>query len=272
MAKTAARSKAGKKTPAAASAPRKRPAQDKREIFIRQYLIHRNATRAYREAGYVDGAATRQNAHKLLTSEYVQSRIAEADAELLARLDVTVEDVVRRYRDIAFADPAQITSYRLGACRHCHGIAHRYQWRTEDEHSEAVNEAIREANRTGKNPIYPASLEGGTGYSPNVPPHEDCPMCDGRGIPSLHFKDTRLLTPAERALFAGIEQTQHGLKYRFHDQLAALAQLAERLQFFKARDDSRADALARALAEIQERGSKMPLRRDTAEGGTDGAD
>ena len=35
-----------------AKAPRKKPALDKRDDFIRLYLIHKNASQAYREAGY----------------------------------------------------------------------------------------------------------------------------------------------------------------------------------------------------------------------------
>lgn len=60
---------------------------DRREAFVRHFLIHGNATRAYREAGYKDGPGTRQSAHRLLTSADIQARIAEERQELLAMLD-----------------------------------------------------------------------------------------------------------------------------------------------------------------------------------------
>lgn len=202
---------------------------DRRELFIRLYLIHSNASRAYRDAGYKEGTGTRQSAHRLLTSAYIQDRLTEERQKHLLALDLEVDDLMRRYRDIAFADASQITAYRIGACRYCYGIAHAWQWRTAHEHQVAVEEATENAKNTRNSILKLPSIKSGTGYSSVVPPNRNCPECDGRGIPRVVFKDTRLLTQAERALFAGIEQTRHGLKYRFHDQMAALGALAKRL-------------------------------------------
>jgi hypothetical protein len=52
------------------------------------------------------------------------------------------------------------------------------------------------------------------------------------------FKDTRLLSGAERAVFAGVVETRHGTHYRFHNQLEALKELAKRLGFYAAADSS----------------------------------
>lgn len=259
-AKTPGKSKAKAKV-ATAKVPRQKPAQDRRDIFIRQYLIHKNASRAYRESGYEDGPSVHQNASRLLTSDYVQRRLADAKAETLAKLDVKAEDVLRRLVNIAFADAAEITAYEVGACRYCHGVDHHYHWRTQRELDDETSAAIKESDRSGKPVKWPDPI-GGTGYTTKSPPHPDCPECDGAGIPRLRFKDTRLLTPAERALFAGVEQTQNGLRYRFNDQMAAIKHIAEHVQFFKARDEANANAFARAIAEISTRGSKMPLRKD----------
>lgn len=265
--RTSAKGKTKPRGPAKAS--RRKPAQDKREIFIRQYLIHKNASRAYREAGYQDGTGTAQSAHRLLTTAYVQRRLAEEQQQLLEMLDVKVETVFKRLKDVAFGDIAAITEYIVGSCRYCHGVGHQYQWRDEAEHDEAIEEAIRESDRSGKLVKYPPSLDGGTGYSRNVPPHPDCPQCDGDGISRIRFKDTRLMTDAERALFSGVEQTQHGMKYRFEDRMAALERLAENLQFYKERDETNANAVARLIAELQDRGQvgRMPLRKDEPDAG-----
>ena len=108
---------------------------DRREAFIRHYLIHQNAARAYREAGYKDGPGTRQSAHRLLTSAYIQARISEERQKLIAALDVTVETIARRLRDIAFCDIAEIVGCHFGPCRYCHGIDHAYQWRSPAEYA-----------------------------------------------------------------------------------------------------------------------------------------
>lgn len=123
----------------------------RREAFVRHYLIHQNASRAYREAGYKDGHGTRQSAHRLLTSADIQERIAEERQGLLAALDVTVEDLVRRYgnRDIAFADSADIVGLHIGACRYCYGIDHAYQWRTPREFEASQLEACPECALNG---------------------------------------------------------------------------------------------------------------------------
>lgn len=257
-----------RKAPGAAKkrAP-KQPAIDKREVFIRQYLIHKNQSRAYREAGYAVGSGLHQSAHQLFISTYVQARLAEEREKLLSGLDVDVEQVFARFKAIAFGDAAAITEYVISACRYCHGVDHHYQWRTEREFNDATAEAIREADRTGKNAVWP-NHKGGFGFTSNLLPHPDCPECDGDGRPRVRFKDTRLMTDEERALFAGVKQTQHGIEFKFNDQVAALKELAEHLQFYRKRDESNANALARAIAELQDRGQmgRMPLNQGKPEG------
>lgn len=262
----------GKPKPKGRGAPkghRKQPSVDRREIFIRQYLVHKNASQAYRDAGYKDGPGTAQSAHALLISPYVRERIAEEREKHLAALDVSVEHVLDRFKAIAFADAAAITEYVTSACRYCHGVDHHYHWRTQRELDEATAEAIKDSDRTGKPAVWP-DHHGGTGYTMNLLPHPECPECDGDGIRRVRFKDTRLMTPDERKLFAGVKQTQHGIEFKLNDQVAALKELAEHVQFYKARDDHNANALARAIAEIQDRGAmgRMPLRKDQPEGKT----
>lgn len=237
--------------------------RDRREAFVRFYLIHQNASRAYREAGYHDGPGTRQSAHRLLTSAYIQARIQEERQRLLAALDVKVEDVARRFRDIAFADIAEIVGLHIGACRFCHGIDHAYQWRTPGEFKASLADASHEVTLDGsmETQINP---QGGYGYDLNLPPHPDCPECDGYGIPSAVCKDTRLLTDAERAVFAGVVETKYGTHYRFHNQVKALKEIAKRLGFYEARVDRNTNAVARLILDLQTRGQiqRMPLRLD----------
>jgi phage terminase small subunit len=258
MRRAATTSTKGKAKPPAKK-PTKKPAQDKREIFIRQYRIHRNASRAYREAGYNAGTAIHQNAHELLRSRYVADRIAEMDAEDLAKLDVKAFDVTRRLTNIAFADIARITEYHIGACRYCWGIEHRYQWRTPREFSEAVEQHMLKGEAYQANHPAPDN-EGGYGYLAKKDPNPDCPECEGDGIQQVRFKDTRDFTPAERAVFAGVEQTQHGIKYRLNSQPDALLTIAKSLKMFKDEVEvGITDPLAVLLQQILDRAQTMPL-------------
>jgi hypothetical protein len=232
--------------------------ENRREVFIRKYLEIGNASQAYREAGYKDGPGTRQSAQRLLTSAYVQVRILEERQKLLAALDVKVEDVVRRIRDIAFADIADMVALHYGACRYCYGVDHAYQWRTPREFRASLAEPSPECSEETA-----TSPEGGYGYDLNLPPHPDCPECDGCGIPCVVLKDTRLLTDAERAVFAGVVTTRNGTYYRFYNQVEALKVLAVRLGFYTDSDDSQENALALALRELQSKGQigRMQLNK-----------
>jgi len=100
----------------------------RRERCIRRFPVQQNASRAYREAGYKDGPGTRQSAHRRLKNADSQARIQGERQRLLDALDVTVDDVARRFRDIAFADIATIVGLHIGARRFCYGIGHAYQW------------------------------------------------------------------------------------------------------------------------------------------------
>lgn len=243
--------------------PSKRVDYDRREAFVRNYLVYQNASRAYREAGYLDGPGTRQSAHRLLTSAYIQGRLGEERQRLLEALDVKVDDVIGRFRDIAFADIANIVGLHIGACRFCYGRGHAYQWRTVGEYRASLEQtqkasASRSSKEAGGHP------EGGYGYNANVPPSPDCPECDGEGIPRIVFKDTRLFTDSERAVYAGTVETRYGVTYRFHDQMAALQELAKRVGFYDPPRNQAAGTVVRLIHELQSRGQiqAMPLRRD----------
>lgn len=220
---------------------------DRREAFVRHFLVHQNASRAYREAGYQDGPGTRQSAHRLLTSAYIQARLQEERQRLLEALDVRVNDVVRRFRDIAFADISNIVGLHIGACRFCYGTGHAYQWRTVSEYHSSLAETQSDF-ASGNSKAACVQPEGGYGYDANLQPHPDCPECDGEGVPRIVFKDTRLFMDSERAVFAGAVETRHGVNYRFHNQLKALQELAKRVGFFEPASKSDKNTVASMIA------------------------
>lgn len=236
---------------------------DRRERFIRRFLVHQNAARAYREAGYQDGPGTRQSAHRLLTSAYIQGRLEEERQRLLKALDVTVDDVVRRFREIAFADIANVVGLHIRACRFCYGRRNAYPSRTADEY-RACLEQTRKDSASLSIKESGGSPEGGYEYDANLPPSPDCPECDGEGIPRIVFKDTRLFTDSERAVFAGAVETRYGVNYRFHNQMVALHELAKRIGFYDPPRNRETSTVANLIHELQSRGQMqaMPLRRE----------
>jgi phage terminase small subunit len=91
----------------------------------------------------------------------------------------------------------------------------------------------RRARRKEQPPPFTAfDTAGGEGFNPKRDPNPSCPECWGDGDQRVVFKDTRDLSPAARLLFAGVEQTQNGLKVRTHSQPDALVNIGKHLGMF----------------------------------------
>lgn len=238
-----------------------RPLSDRQKAFVTNYLVSRNASDAYRKAGYAAKDANVAGP-RLLANVRIAAEVAKGEAKALKKLALTADDIVAKLELIATADPAKLTGHHIGACRYCWGIDHRYQWRTYREYTEAVELHMLKGEAYCANHPEP-DAEGGIGYRKTARPNPDCPECEGLGQPYVVFADTRDMDPAERELFLGVKQTQHGIEYKMADKAHALDQLAQRTGVFKQRDEDMANALARAITEIQDRTSRAPIRRDT---------
>ncbi len=71
----------------------------KEEKFCREYIVDYNGTQAAIRAGYSPKSA-RQIASRLLTKDYILSRIRAIQIEELEKLSVTPESVIIRFLDI----------------------------------------------------------------------------------------------------------------------------------------------------------------------------
>ena len=96
--------KRDRKTTKAAKAERKPSFEDRRSLFVREYLIDRNATQAAIRAGYSPKTAKQQGS-RLLTDVDVAAQVAAATAKTFDRLEVTKERITRELAKIAFSDP-----------------------------------------------------------------------------------------------------------------------------------------------------------------------
>lgn len=178
-------------------------------IFVGEWLLHGNARRAFLVArpDYVGLYAT-ELAWRMIKKPHIKAEIDRCIAASAKKVELTVEDVVQDIKYVLTADSRDLTEYRRGACRYCHGESHLYQ-RTPQEERNAYNLYLdSEACKKG----IPFNRMGGIGYSPKAEPHKDCPECHGEGIMRVVASDTRTLGAAAAALYAGTKPTAHGVE------------------------------------------------------------
>lgn len=217
--------------------------------FVTEYCVDYNATQAAVRAGYSERSA-RTTGARLLQKANIKAAIADRQADLAVRAEITVEAILRRWWEIANADVNELVELRRECCRHCYGFGHQYQW-TEAEYTRAVDQAV-EAGKPAPDGM------GGFGFDANRPPVPDCPECHGQGWERAHIHDTRKLSPSARRLYAGIQKTKDGFKLLTRDQDAALANLARYFGMFdeKPKTPGGDKPIAEALRELA---NKLPV-------------
>ena len=154
------------------------------------------------------------------------------------RTQVTAARVVQEIALIAFADPRELIETKVGCCRYCWGTDFKRQ-RTQVQR-DADFERWRLKAKDGEE----FDEEGGTGYNPHRAPHPDCIECCGDGLSREVVKDTRYLSPAAAALYAGVRRTKDGIQVLTQDKGAALERLARHLGIFEKDNGQRNDPLA----------------------------
>lgn len=206
------------------------PEIKRRARFVKEYLIDLNGAKAAIRAGYSDTSA-RQIAAELLKVQDISDAIASAMEKRAQRLELTADDVLKRWWSMANADPTELSELRRCCCRYCWGKDFKYQ-RTPREMRETLAQFARDklkAQAENKEFNFEFDEQGGIGFDPRRDPNVKCPECFGEGEERPFFKDTRDASPGAKLLFAGVEQTQHGLKIRTHSQTDALKNVAQHL-------------------------------------------
>lgn len=195
----------------------------KQESFSQHWAVHRSGVGAYRHAYETDGMKAQciaNEASKLLRNRDVASRIEElmaaANTVIIQRQALTIERMLDENADIAFADPSELTQWRIGCCRRCYGEDHRHQWK-EFEYIEALERW--EAQDVKAKAVTPMpDVAGGFGYDQTVEPNPACPACRGEGEGRMVMMDTRKLSPRARKLYRGVKQTRNGVEIEVADQ------------------------------------------------------
>ena len=196
----------------------------KQERFVEEYLVDLNGTQAAIRAGYSPNGAE-VTASKLLTLPKVQAAVSEGRKKLSARTEINQETVLKRWMEIATANPNDLIQFRRVCCRYCFGQGHEYQWVDEAEYERAIHNATI-------NDLDPPEDTGGYGFDPTIRPHPKCPKCHGEGHGEVHANDTRELTGGALALYAGVKQTKECFEIKMHDQAKALENIARHLGMF----------------------------------------
>lgn len=196
----------------------------KQARFVKEYAIDMNATQAAIRAGYSAKTAMAIGPENL-KKPIVAAAIADGQRSLAVKAEISAVDVLKRWAEIATADPNELIQHRRAPCRHCNGKGHAHQWKTRREYDEACREAeLAEKPKP--------SQVGGYGYSVKAPINPDCPECNGDGVGYVYAVDTRHLGRQARVLYAGVKQTKDGLEIKLHDQGKALENVARHLGMF----------------------------------------
>ncbi len=218
----------------------------KQQRFVVEYLVDLNGTQAAIRAGY-SAKTAEQMAYQLLQKTSVKKAISAARKDQQDRTEITADRVLREAWNILTADARELVQVKVGCCRHCWGEGHRYQ-RTvaEYNHDHAEWLAKHQARKTQED----FEEQGGIGYNPLRPPHPECPECCGDGYSRVVLADTRKISPAAAALYAGAEQTKYGFKVVMHDKVAAMEKLFKHLGLYEKDNEQKSDPLTDLLHKI----------------------
>lgn len=225
----------------------------KQERFCVAMAQLNNATAAYRAAYDVAHNAIPQTVttcgYALARLPKVAARVKQLRAEFAAGAISDMRELAQWYYDIATADPNEIVAWAHSCCRHCYGVKHAYQWRNEDEYTDAymrtadqIAELQALNNHAGRAAAAKLKLPndlGGYGFDKRLEPALLCPECCGRGEQQMHVADTTKLTGKARLLYKGMKVTKNGIEVLLHDQDHAREQLGRMMGAFKDPDPRR---------------------------------
>lgn len=197
------------------------------EIFVREYMIDWNATKAVIRAGLSPNRAGKRG-WELLQKPAVRNRIHELAAARAKRLSIEADDLTRMWAAMLEADVNEFVSIEHVCCHFCYGKDFEYQYTPQELKGAKEKWEVRRVREVKAGMDDPGPFPEYTNgwYNPYQPPNPECPNCHGRGSYQRVLKDTRDLSPAARALFMGVEEFQGDLnvklinKEKVHEWLA----------------------------------------------------
>lgn len=203
----------------------------KQALFVQEYLVDLNATRAAVRAGYSAKTAEQQGP-RLLGNVGVAAAIKTAQDARSEETGITAARVLQELWEIATADPRELIEWRRTCCRHCWGEGFRHQYTEQEMRTRRV--AFDSKSDLGDEaPAWDADglfdEGGGIGFDARRDPNPECPECFGEGIGQVFVPDIRKLTGPGLRLYAGVKTTKDGLEIKMRSQDAALGRVFEHL-------------------------------------------
>ena len=215
----------------------------RQQRFVDEYMVDLNGKQAAIRAGY-SAVTAEQIAYQLIQKTSVLAAIAAARKAQQERTQIDADRVVLEAWHIATADTRELVQVKLGCCRHCWGEGHKRQRTLAEFNSE------REKHRAKGEADTDWDDQGGIGFNPLRDPHAACPECHGDGAARVVLGDTRKLSGAALALFAGAKQGKHGIEVQMHSKMDALEKLAKHFGLYEKDNQQKTDPLASLLHAI----------------------
>lgn len=235
---------------------------DSEERFAEEYLIDLNGTHAYmRVVPGINAKSARTLGARMLAKVGVAQKVAALKQERSGRLQLDFDQVLKAASDIYFCDARELMQYWVGCCRYCWGQGHRFQ-RTDGEldHDRDAHEEKQDARTDGK-AARAFNEKGGGGFQAAKKPNPNCPSCAGAGQGRAVINDTRTLSPAARALYAGVKEGKDGVEVKIHDKLTAGDKLFRHMGLYE-KDNTGKLAEFTSLAALQVFADRMAASRE----------
>ena len=250
---------------------------DAEEIFVREYMVDWNGTRAAIRAGYSPKSAS-QAAWSLLRKPRVMDAIATLGSARARRLGIDADEVMRLWVEIITLDANELSQLRRVCCPFCYGTDHQRQYTPSGlEKAKTMHDRERarrmKADASDDIGEFPPYLDDW--YDKRNAPAEDCPECHGEGVEEVYFADTRTLSPAARLVYSGVKVGRDGIEVLAMSKERALDNFARALGMFKDREADPAVAMVSTddllrvfeekMAASRERQRKVLLERGLIE-------
>lgn len=177
--------------------------------FIREFTVDFNATSAAIRAGATPRSAS-VRACQWMDIPKIRSAIMSEVSARHQRLSEKADENALYWKDMSEVDLTRnLDPVRFGACRHCHGVDHEYQF-TLVEFRHAERRHKKGMLRLPEDKRVPFDEQGGSGYDFTAAPNDDCPECRGQGKVYLARIRWDNLSHAERMLFNGVKLYRDG--------------------------------------------------------------
>lgn len=201
------------------------------QLFIEEYLLHQNATRAAINAGYSPLRASNQG-HILRHDPRIAPIIEALIAEKIEKVRMTRERIISEFENIVEADANELSQYRRVCCRHCWGGESFAYMETPYELAERKRIYDRKMERCKlvETPLVDQPIWDDTrveGFNATKEPNPECPECWGEGVGRVFMQDTRLLSRRARALYAGAKIGKDGIEIKTHSKEKSMEVLAK---------------------------------------------